>query len=284
VAQELMPEPGARAGALDEPGDVGDRRPAHVGIEGWRISSVQVHDAEVRLECRERVVRDLRRRSRDGGEQRRLAGVWQTDEPDVRDEPQLEPDPALLARLALLCVSRRLVCRGREVDVPQTATPPARGHDRLASRHEVRDQRACGIVVHGRARRDVEDQVVAGLAVPARALAPAAGRRSKVVPVLEVAQGRLARVDAQLDRRAATAITAVGAAARHVRLTPEGRGSVAAVAGTERDLHAVEEHPAHLRTRIRGSCRSPLVRATREPSSERRPGWVLLVLSSTSNH
>ena len=61
-------------------------------------------------------------------------------------------------------------------------------------------------------------QVVAGLAVPPRALAATAGRRLEVVLVLEVAERRLAGVDAQVDRAAAAAVAAVGPAARDVGL------------------------------------------------------------------
>ena len=53
VAQERVAEAGAAAGALDQPGHVGDRRPPLVLV-------AEVHDAEVRLERRERVVGDLR--------------------------------------------------------------------------------------------------------------------------------------------------------------------------------------------------------------------------------
>ena len=53
VAQEGMTETGAAAGALDEPGHVGDGRPAVVAV-------AELDDAEVRLEGRERVVGDLR--------------------------------------------------------------------------------------------------------------------------------------------------------------------------------------------------------------------------------
>ena len=51
VAQELVAEPLALAGALDQPGDVGDDE---LGV------LVEPDDAEVRLERGERVVGDLR--------------------------------------------------------------------------------------------------------------------------------------------------------------------------------------------------------------------------------
>ena len=87
VAQERVAESGAAAGALDQAGDVGDRRPPLVLV-------AEVHDAEVRLERRERVVGDLGRRRGDRREDRRLARVRQPDQPDVGDQPQLEAEPA----------------------------------------------------------------------------------------------------------------------------------------------------------------------------------------------
>ena len=81
------------------------------------------------------------------------------------------------------------------------------------------------------------------------------GRRPEMVPVVEVAQRRLAGIDPEMDRTAAAAIAAVGTAARHVGLLPEGRGPVAAIAGADPDLHAVEEHRGHSRT-LRAASRS----------------------------
>ena len=127
--------------------------------------------------------------------------------------------------------------------VAEPAPSAARDHRHLARCHEVGDEGVRRVVVHGGARRDVEDEVAAGLAVPTRAVAATAGRRSKVVLVLEVPQRRLARVDAQVDRPATAAVTAIGTAPGDVCLTSEGRGPAAAIAGMDPDLHAVEEHP-----------------------------------------
>ena len=126
--------------------------------------------------------------------------------------------------------------------VAQTAAAAAGDHRLLADGHEVGDQRAGLVVDDGGPGRDVEDEVVAGLAVPPRAGAAAARRRLEVVAVLEVAQGRLAGIDAQVDRAAAAAVAAVGATARDMGLAPERRGAIAARAGMDPDLHAVKEH------------------------------------------
>ena len=109
------------------------------------------------------------------------------------------------------------------------------------------------VVDDRRTRRHLEDQVVAGLAVATRLRAATAGRGLEVVAVLEVAQRRLAGVDAQVDRAAAPAVAAVGSAARDVRLLAEGRGPVTAIAGADPDLHAVEEHRGILARPVGGT-------------------------------
>jgi hypothetical protein len=127
VAQERMPESRARACPFDEPRHIGEGGSAEVGVETGRFAR-EIHHAEVRLEGGEGVVSDLRRRRGQRGEQRRLAGIGQPDKTDVGDQPQLEADPALLARLALLGVAGGLVGRGREVDVAEATSAAAANH------------------------------------------------------------------------------------------------------------------------------------------------------------
>src|SRR5207248_6758921 len=100
----LVTEPGTGARPLDQPRDVGDDELAIGAVEG----------PEDRLERGERVAGDLRLRSRQPGEQRRLAGVRQADEADVREQPQLQLDPALVTGQATLGEPRRLPGRRRE--------------------------------------------------------------------------------------------------------------------------------------------------------------------------
>ena len=65
VGEEVVPEPGALARALDQPRDVGHDE----------LAVARLEHAEHRLERRERVVGDLRRRARQAREQRGLARV-----------------------------------------------------------------------------------------------------------------------------------------------------------------------------------------------------------------
>ena len=97
VTQELVAEAVAFVRAFDETGDVGDDE---------RLVVIRLHDAEVRDERRERIVGDLRLRGADHGDERRLAGVRQTDDADVGDELELDEQLALFAFFARLREAR----------------------------------------------------------------------------------------------------------------------------------------------------------------------------------
>ncbi len=144
--------------------------------------------------------------------------------------------------LALLSVLGRLVGRRLEMRVAEAAAPAAPDDRGLAGHHEVGEEGVGVIVVDGRAGRHVEVEVLAGGTVAARSLAATARGRPEVVLVAEVPERRLAGVDPEVDRAAATAVAAVRAAARDVRLLAKRRGPVTARARTYPDLDAVEKH------------------------------------------
>ena len=145
-------------------------RPGTSAIVGpATIVVAQVQHAQVRLQSRERVVGDLGPGGGQGRQKRGLAGVRQPHQADVGDEPQLQADPALFARLALLGVLGRLVGGGGEVDVAEAAPTAAGDHQRLTRRHEVADQLAGHVVEDAGPGRDLQDEVFARLAVLALA-------------------------------------------------------------------------------------------------------------------
>src|SRR5207237_7772471 len=113
--------------------------------------------------------------------------------------------------------------------------------------------------------------------VAPRPLAAAARRRLEMALLAEVAEGRLAGVDPEVNGAAAAAVAAVGAAARNVRLAAERRGAVTARAGLDEDLDAVEKHQADCRIRS-VDARSPRIAAPSgrcgsddRPAARRRP-------------
>ena len=239
VAQERVAEAGAGRCALDEAGHVRDR-----GTPICRVA--EVHDAQVRLEGREGVGRDLRPGRRERAQERRLARVRQPDEAHFGDQAKLEAQPALLAGLALLGVLGGAMGGGREVDVAQAAPTAPGDRDLLPGRHEIGKERARRVVEDARAGRDRDHEVVARLPVPLRAEAASAGLRPEVVREAEVAERRQARVHPDHDGAAATAVTTVRAAPRDVGLAAKRGGAVATVAGANPDRYAVEEHRGRL--------------------------------------
>ncbi len=239
VGEELVPQPGPRGGALDQPRDVGEHE----------LALAVVDRPEDRLEGRERVAGDLRRCPRQPPEQRRLARVREPDQPHVGDQLQPQLDPPGLAGEPALGKARRLPGRGGKalVAVPphaalsddraltgldQVVAPPLEPLDLSPGRHRHDD------VVAARA--------VALLALPvAAAPRPLMGReaqRGEVAPRFVADQDHVA---------AAAAVAAVGPAARHVRLAAERDHAVAAGAGLDVDLGPVVEHRLH---RSRGNA------------------------------
>ena len=101
VGEEVVSEPDAVARALDQPRDVGDHELAVARVQG----------AEHRRERGERIVGDLRRRSRQARDQRGLARVGQPDEADIGQQLELQREPALLAAQAALGEPRGLTRR-----------------------------------------------------------------------------------------------------------------------------------------------------------------------------
>ena len=93
VTKKLQAETRALVSTFDQAGQV---RHDEGGVFG------ELHHAEHRLEGGERIVRNLRPRRAGGGEERRFAGVGQADQADIGDQPQLEPEPARVSRLAQL--------------------------------------------------------------------------------------------------------------------------------------------------------------------------------------
>ena len=139
-------------------------RPGTSAIVGQpAVVHAEVHDTEVRLEGRERIVGDLRVRGGQRREECRLAGIRKAHEADVGDEPELQADPSLLAGLTLLGVLRGLVRRRREVLVAEAATPAPGDHRRLADGDEIGDQGTGRIVVDGRARGTASTRSVPAL-------------------------------------------------------------------------------------------------------------------------
>ena len=126
--------------------------------------------------------------------------------------------------------------------LPRPPRPPRGDHDALSREDQVGHDVATGGIEDDRARRYRQLQVIAGLAVACANAGRDHRLRPEVVLVAIVDQHRLAHVHDEVDRATAAAVAAVGTTTRHVGLTPEGGGTVTAVAGDDGQVDAVEEH------------------------------------------
>ena len=248
VPEELVAEPAALAGSLDEPGDVCDDQ----------LRVVHAHDAEMRLQGREGVVGDLGLGRRDAADQRALAGVREADQRHVRHQLELEVVPALLPHLSLLGEAGRPAAVVQEAGVPPTAPPAGRRQPAVSARHQVGEHLAVELLDH----RALGDGDGRGLAVPpvaafARPVTAVAGPAVRVVAEGEE-RGDVAVGD-KPDVAALAAVTAVGATLRDVRLPPERHRAGAPVARLHVELGLVDE-PRH---------RSSFVRELRPPGRAR---------------
>ena len=97
MAEKAGAEAGALAGPLDQPRKIGQHE----------LLVMAAHDAKLRLQGGERVVGDLGPGVRDRGEQGRLAGIGQSDEPGIGDQLQTQPHPGLVAGPAGIGAARR---------------------------------------------------------------------------------------------------------------------------------------------------------------------------------
>ena len=134
MSQELVAEPGALGGSLDEPRHVRD---------GELPLVRPVDDAENGLERRERVVGDLRLGVGDAAKQRGLAGVRQPGERRVDDQLQAKVDVAA-RRPGRPVSAKRGVCRVGVAKraFPRPPWPPRAATNRASGGRQVGDEPA----------------------------------------------------------------------------------------------------------------------------------------------
>ena len=225
-----MAEAAPFRGAFDQPRHVGERE----------LVVAPAHHAEVRFERRERIIGDLRLRCAQRGDQRRLSRVGEADQRRVGEQLELEAQPLLLAVLTLLGEARRAPRVREEPRVAAPTLSAARREPAVAVAHEVGQHVVVG-AVDDRALGHVDDEVGAAhtvLRLP-RPVRPRPGLAVRVVAKRE--ERRDVAVRLQPHVAAPAAVAAVGPAARHVRLSPEGDAARAAVATLDVALRYVDE-------------------------------------------
>ena len=206
-----------------------------------KLATVDSHDAEARMKRRERIVGDLRLGGGDRGEERRLAGVGQADEPGVRDQLEAQDQRALDSRLAWIGAARRAIGRGGEMGVAEAAVAAPGDDDALSFACEIGEHRPGFVVEHLRADRNLQHHVGAASAGAVLAHAVHAGLGLEMLLVAEVDQRIEAAGAFDDDVAAPPAVAAVRAAELDEFLASEGDAAGAAVAGSNVDAGLIEE-------------------------------------------
>ena len=230
VAQEVVAEAAAVGGALDQSGHVGDGERHVAGA----------HDPEVGHQRGERVVGDLGPRARHRGDQRRLAGAGEADQPDVGDHLELETDLDLVAGLTEEGEAGGLALAAGQRGVAEPAATALGDHHLGAGADHVGEDLAAGgldqrAVGHG------QDQVAAVCTVAVRTGTVATVVGLALVAVVVVDQRGDVGVDAQDHRAAGTTVAAVRSAEGLELLPVHRRDTVAAPAGADVQRDLVDE-------------------------------------------
>ena len=225
MAQKVMPEAHALAGALDQAGDVGADEAGPLPHR---------HDAQRGHQSGEVVVGDLGPRRADGGDQGGLAHVGEADQAHVGDQLQFQRDLDVLAGQARLCKFGHLAGGGGKMRVAIAAAAALRHHHRLVVGQVGDDQPAGGVLDDG-AHGHLDDKVGGVGAVAVAAPAVAAGLCGILALIAEIHQGGKVIVHHKDDVAAAAAVAAVGAAGRHELFAVEADRPVAALARVEPD-------------------------------------------------
>ena len=230
MPQELEAQPLALAGALDESGHVGDGE-AHIA---------RLDDAEIRMQRGERVVRDLRARCRDRGDQARLARRGVADERDVRDGLQLEQDIARPPGGSEQGEAGGLALGVGERGVAEAADAAGSDDEPHAGLDHV-DERLAGHVLDDRADGNGQLERLTGRsgAVIAHSESAVAGRAVRRVVVRQ--QRRDLRIGDEHDVSAVTAVASVRTCQRLELLALHRNAAVAALAGRQVQRHPVDE-------------------------------------------
>ena len=233
VPEELISESVAFMRAFDETGDVGDHE---------RLIVVARNHAEIRDERREGIIRDLRFGRADDGDERRFAGVRETNDPNVSDQLELDEQLTLFPILARLREPWGLPRGSGEVLIALPASAAFRDGDLLPVLSQVGDHVAGDLVTDDRPYRQLDRDVGAGVAGHPRAHTVLAAPRFPLALELEVVKRVEAPGRDDEHGSAAAAVSTGWAASGDELFAPERDASGPAVSGLDLDGGLVDEH------------------------------------------
>src|SRR6202167_3890304 len=230
MPQKPDPQPKPFVRPFDQPGNI---------VERETFLARNRHTADIGRQRRERVGRYFRARRTERGQQRRFAGVRNSDEAGLRDQPQLHANPSLHARGSRRRDSRRAPRRRREMHIAAATLATLRNHRRVTRHHEVRERLAAYLIEDDRAGRDAHDDIVGAVTVLLLAATGLAVFRDQTRLIFEIEQRREAFIDLEDYAAAASAVAARRPAERPVLLAQKRDSTVAALPG-------VHEYPGFI--------------------------------------
>src|SRR3984957_5608543 len=160
----MLQKSDAKSGAFVRPFDQSrkvrdDKRSAHF----FARSAVGVDHAKIRLQRRERIIRDFRPRSGNHRDQRRFTSVRKTHKSNISEQSQLEPEMALCPFAPVFMFAWRLMPRLREMLIAATSMASMCYQHALSGVRQVGDRLARLLVERDRTDRHLKNHVVAGV-------------------------------------------------------------------------------------------------------------------------
>ena len=123
VLEKLDPEPGTFGGPLDQAGNVGHDE---------ATLDVDADDAEIRVECRKRIIGHPRTSGGERADECRLAGIGQPEQADICQQLQLQVQVPGFTGLARSKLARRAIHAAFKVAVSQATASAPGDEQRLA--------------------------------------------------------------------------------------------------------------------------------------------------------
>ena len=227
-----MSEAETRAGSVNEARNIGHADAAEVFVN---------EGADDGIEGGEGVGGDFGMGIGEGGEQGGFPGVGIADEADIRHELELQTVGAFYAERSGGAFVGRLGDGGFEVGVAQSAASALRNQRFLSILKNLADEFLRVGVENDGAAGYRDDDVFSAAAGTVAAFAVTAVVGTPMGVMVEPVQRVFVGVAAQNDAATASAVAAIGPAARRKFFTAEGDNAVAAVTGAQENFNAVSE-------------------------------------------
>jgi hypothetical protein len=220
MLEKAMPETGAQMRPLNETGDISNNKRPEVFVR---------NDSQIRCQGSKRIVGYLRTCRRNFGNERRLPYAWKSEQPHIRQELQLQPEFALLPRLAGLGEPGSLVGGSGKSGISLSAATAAQQDHPLPRFGQIRQHLVGFTISDNGTRRNRNNQVFSVGAMPVLPHPVNASTSFLMGPLPKVQESGKAWRNLKDYVTTLAAVTAVRPSLRDKLLPPEGDAPSAAV-------------------------------------------------------